>query len=319
MERHRSEHPYYCSMRTFILKLALLFLVGGALCEAEQVRDIYQNDVAPELVKKVDLAKEKQVDGGDLKQAESILSDVLKQKPDYYRALYNLGQVYESEGDHDKAIKTLKEAEAVRNRERIPDNSILNSLGWAYLNAGDLDKAEHYLKRAYATRDGNPASTNERILNNLGILYLQEGQTEEARKYLTEAKDKFQSMGAVKLLSSVNDYERRQQEILNLEIWAIYGQQTRASGNWIERHFDVQGGNKISVPKPNDTVTAFHGVSIRNAMPVWDNEKQDYLLGRLIGYIKPGDRVRVLQVLDNNPPTDENAWYWIRFSRLSKK
>src|SRR5258708_241549 len=127
-------------MKTLIPKLILMLLLGRALSADEQARDIYQHDIAPDLVKKVDMAKEKQVDGTDLKQAESLLSDVVKQKPDYYRALYNLGLVYEKKGEYEKAIKTLKEAEAIRYGQDIPDNSILNSLGWAYLNASDFDK-----------------------------------------------------------------------------------------------------------------------------------------------------------------------------------
>jgi hypothetical protein len=101
--------------------------------------------------------------------------------------------------------------------------------------------------------------------------------------------------------------------------WAVYGQQIRASGAWDERHFDVQGSNKTSVPKPNDIVTAFQNVTVRRSTPVWDEAAQDHVLGPVVGYLKPGDRVLVLEVLDNNPPTDENAWYWIRLERLPKK
>jgi Tfp pilus assembly protein PilF len=297
-------------MKTFILKITLLFFVGRALGTPEQVGDVYQKDVQPELVNKVNLAKDKQVKGADradLKQAESLLSDVLKQKPDYYRALYNLGQVYESEGEHDKAIKTFEKAKEVRDREGILDNSILNSLGWAYLKAGNLDKAEDYLKAAYN------ADTNERVLNNLGFLYLQKGQTVEARKYLSEAKDKFQSATAANLLKVVNDYERQN------PMWAVYGEQTKASGNWLERHFDGQGGSKTSVPKPNDTVTAADNVYIRSSAPVWDNETQDLKVGPIVGNTKPGDRVLILQVVDTNSSTDENAYYFIRLSRLPKE
>jgi tetratricopeptide (TPR) repeat protein len=307
-------------MKKFMLKLILLFLVDSALCAVEQVRDPYQ-DVAPELVKKVDLAKQKQIDRTDLKQAESLLTDVLKQKPDYYRALYNLGQLYDSEGDYEKAIQTLKKAEAVRYAENIPDNSILTSLGWAYLNAGNLDKAEDYLKKAYATRAENTASTNNRILYNLGWLYLKKGQPEEARKYLTEAIDKFHSIDAPNILKLVNDYEQRQDKSEpSEERWAVYGEQAKAGRNWTERHFSVQGGNKTSVPKPNDTVIAIDKVTVRSRAPVWDSEIQDYIVGPEAGYIKPGDRVRVLQVLDANPnPTDPNAYYFIRLSRLPKE
>lgn len=102
-------------------------------------------------------------------------------------------------------------------------------------------------------------------------------------------------------------------------MWAVYGQKIRATGAWDERHFDVQGSDKTSVPKPNDIVTAFHQVTIRSSTPVWDEAAQDHILGTNIGLIRPGDRVLVLEVLDNNPPNDENAWYWIRLARLPKK
>lgn len=304
-----------------MLKLTLIFLLDSALCSAEQARDPYQN-VAPELVKKVDLAKEKQVDRATLKQAESLLSDVLKQKPDYYRALYNLALAYESESEYEKAIKTFKEAEAVRYAENIPDNSILTSLGWAYLLAGNFDIAEGYLKKAYATRGDNTATINERTLYDLGYLYLRKRQPEEARKYLKEAIDTFQSVDAANLLKLVNDFEtsdQREREPSE-ERWAVYGEQAKAGGNWMERHFNVQGGNTTSVPKPNDTVIALDNVTVRNRPPVWDNEIQDYIVGATVGYIKPGDRARVLQVLDSNPnTTDPNAYYFIRLSRLPKQ
>jgi hypothetical protein len=102
-------------------------------------------------------------------------------------------------------------------------------------------------------------------------------------------------------------------------MWAVYGQKIRATGAWDERHFDVQGSDNTAVPKPNDIVTAFHQVTIRGSTPVWDEAAQDHILGRNAGLIRPGDRVLVLEVLDNNPPTDENAWYWIRLARLPKK
>jgi hypothetical protein len=101
-------------------------------------------------------------------------------------------------------------------------------------------------------------------------------------------------------------------------MWSVYGEQNKASKNWSERHFDVQGGSKLSVPKPNDTVTAIDNVYIRSSAPEWDNQTQDLKVGPIIGYIKPGDRVLVLEVLDSNFPNDENAYYFIRLLRLPR-
>jgi len=100
--------------------------------------------------------------------------------------------------------------------------------------------------------------------------------------------------------------------------WAVYGEQNKASKNWSERHFDMQGGSKTSVPKPNDTVTAINNVFIRNAAPVWDDATRDLKVGTISGSIKPGDRVLFLEVLDSNSPNDENAYYFIRLLRLPR-
>ena len=102
-------------------------------------------------------------------------------------------------------------------------------------------------------------------------------------------------------------------------MWAVYGEQNKASKNWSERHFDVQGGSKLSVPKPNDTVAAIDNVYIRSSAPEWNNQTQDLKVGPIIGYIKPGDRVHVLEVLDSNFPNDENAYYFIRLLRLPRE
>ena len=103
------------------------------------------------------------------------------------------------------------------------------------------------------------------------------------------------------------------------QMWAYYGEQTRASKDWNPRYFDVQGGNKTSVPKPNDIVIAVSSVNGHGAKPVLDNGTQDVKVGPHIGDIKPGDKALVLEILDLNPPTDKNAWYWIRLARLPKK
>jgi hypothetical protein len=94
-------------------------------------------------------------------------------------------------------------------------------------------------------------------------------------------------------------------------MWSVYGEQNKASKNWSQRHFDVQGGSKLSVPKPNDTVTAVNNVYIRSSAPEWNDQMQDLKVGPIIGTIKPGDRALVLEVLDTNSPNDANAYYFI--------
>jgi len=194
------------------LFVAVLICLPVALLKGQGPRDPYQ-DVAPDLVRKVDLAKQKQLRGDPRQddEAKSLLLDVLKSKPDYYRALYNLGLIYIAKNEAGKAVDVLTTAKAFwdTNDNLHDDSAILNTLGWAYLNNGNLDEAERYLKQAYDMKTKNDPQQNERILNNLGCLYLQEGKTTEARKFLDESKTQFNSSRANSILKLVNDYEER--------------------------------------------------------------------------------------------------------------
>jgi len=44
-------------------------------------------------------------------------------------------------------------------------------------------------------------------------------------------------------------------------------------------------------------------------------------VGPIVGYVYAGDRIQILEVVDNNAtnPNNKNAWYWVRLNRLPKK
>ena len=70
------------------LLIAVLILVPFGLVKGEVPHDPYQ-DVAPDLVQQVDLARKSKIVRilARKTEAESLLLGVLKRKPDYYRAL----------------------------------------------------------------------------------------------------------------------------------------------------------------------------------------------------------------------------------------
>jgi Tfp pilus assembly protein PilF len=173
--------------------------------------DRYQSDISPDLVAMVDDAKQKQINGMDLDQAAAELQQVLNKRPDYYRALFNLGLIYQSEEKTDLAVQYLSKAKQVRDDYHIDDSSILNSLGWAQMQAGKLDDAERNLLEAVNHPSGNK-STDERALNNLGYVYLQKGQSDKARTYLNRSRQQYQSDGASKILALVDDYDQNQRK-----------------------------------------------------------------------------------------------------------
>lgn len=190
----------------FFMVLCLPALAFG------QTPDTYQADIAPELVAKVNDAKEKQVSGKNLDSAEAELNDVLRARPDYYRALFNLGLIYQSQGKGPQAIETLERALQARDKLKISDVSILNSLGWVYLNSGNLDKAESIFLEALKTESTNKPASNQLILNNLGYLYLQKGDAVTARAYLDKSIKEYDNSGAKKIEKLVDDYEQRQKD-----------------------------------------------------------------------------------------------------------
>jgi Tfp pilus assembly protein PilF len=171
-----------------------------------QSPDPFQPDIPAPLVAKVDDAKEKQVDNRGLPAAEAELQDVIKQRPDYYRALFNLGLVYQAQGKNVQALQKLEEAKSLRDKLHISDSSILNSIGWVYMNAGKLDKAESSFLEALKEGHEDKAST-QRLLNNLGYLYLQKGDTAKSRFYLGQAANEYQSTGTGRLFKMADQYD----------------------------------------------------------------------------------------------------------------
>ena len=65
-------------------------------------------------------------------------------------------------------------------------------------------------------------------------------------------------------------------------------------------HFDVKGTDKTAIPRSGDIVEALERVYIRTAVPVWDDYSYDFLYGPIVGYIKPADKLQVLDVVDKN-------------------
>jgi tetratricopeptide (TPR) repeat protein len=235
-------------------------LNGSLLAQAP---DQFQPDIPAPLVAKVNHAR----DTKDPVAAEAELQDVIKQRPDYYRALSNLGYVYQLQGKPEQALETLKKAKSLRDTLHIADSNILNSIGWAYMNSGRVKEAEQaFLDGLNEAPQSDPTDT-EHILNNLGYLYLQKGDTTRARFYLEKAVNDYNSSSGRKLLASADDYDRRKPAknfrnslgrmmmwIPSLRIWVCETEVTQ------KEFMSLMGSNpsqnKGSIDLPVDSVTA---------------------------------------------------------------
>ena len=99
----------------------------------------------------------------------------LKIKPDYVAALYNMGTIYEEEGQADEAISHYLKALRI-SRDCF---GALNNLGRVYYNQRDYDRAVLYFKRALKLDLNKPDAR----MNLANVLYLQSKPEEAISQY----------------------------------------------------------------------------------------------------------------------------------------
>ncbi|PNX48352.1 MAG: hypothetical protein BV456_09880 [Thermoplasmata archaeon M8B2D] len=101
----------------------------------------------------------------DLDKALLHLKAALKIKPDFIKALYNLGNIYAKKDQIDRAINCYLKVLKIN-----PDNVVaLNSLGFIFFNQGDYDKAIYYFRTVLKA---DPSKTDVRM-NLANVLFLQ--------------------------------------------------------------------------------------------------------------------------------------------------
>jgi tetratricopeptide (TPR) repeat protein len=108
---------------------------------------------------------------GDLKRAEQMCKEILKNKPNTAEALHFLGVIYFQDGQHDLGIEHIKRA------LQIDPNfaDAYNNLGNIFYDTGQLDEAILYYKKAARL---SPQSA--RTYYNLGVSLQDKGQLGEA-------------------------------------------------------------------------------------------------------------------------------------------
>jgi tetratricopeptide (TPR) repeat protein len=105
-------------------------------------------------------------------------------------ALGNLGLVYQTKGEPDKAIEFYNKS--LNIKEKIADEygmaQTFNNLGLAYKDKGEWDTAiEFYNKDLEISKKIGDEHGMAQTKANIGILYKEQGKKEEARKLLEES------------------------------------------------------------------------------------------------------------------------------------
>lgn len=185
------------------ISIAIACLTWPLTAFAQQ-RDQFGQAILPEQDQMIDKAKSLRLPFGkmrdkareDAREAISILEPIVQSNPDQYRALFNLALAQHEAGDYAKANATFDQAIAVRQKQSIPDISLLNSAGWVSMENGDYATAEKRLLLALNEIGNGSPQTQASIYNNLGQLYFYTQRFDEAEKYLTIARDKYGSKAA---------------------------------------------------------------------------------------------------------------------------
>jgi tetratricopeptide (TPR) repeat protein len=190
--------------------LALTFIIA---LSSHAFGDDLQKDIPESAAVQVAQSKELRLTKRDLNMAEKILLEVIAKYPNYYKALYNLGLVYQDKGNYDAAIKALEKAREIREKQNLPEYSIYNTLGWAYMHQGSNKQAEASYKTGLTYEPQNSSDSNRRLYSNLSWFYYLQGDPDEAKKYIDVAEQKYQSESVAELRKLIDQLAVDKQKI----------------------------------------------------------------------------------------------------------
>lgn len=193
----------YFSKITLIAFLSSFFIVF--ISHAKQPNsDLFQKDIPIEIVEKLDLARESRLNG-DFDTAIKELGEIVKQRPDFYRAQYNLALAAAEAERPETASEAFQKAEQIRNNYNIDDPTFYNSFGWFALLNDQREEADRLFHAAAAEQKKMSKRTLQRLYNNTGVLALKQSNLQRARACFSEAE----KLGS--------DLARRQMETLTYE------------------------------------------------------------------------------------------------------
>ena len=138
---------------------------------------------------------------GELDKAISAYEQILTLSDDkewQAVAIGNLGLVYRTRGDLDKAeeyhLKALTLNEDLISNEGMADN--YGNLGIVYQERGDLDRADEYHRKSLALHEKADDKVGIAVnYINLGSVYLQQGDLDKAEQYYLESLAMMKALG----------------------------------------------------------------------------------------------------------------------------
>lgn len=203
-------------MKRFIFGVVAMVAIGVGAPHAGEIFDAYGQRVDRSLDAVVSKARLMRMPNTtepyDPALSVELLTGVVAENPDYYRAQYNLAlSLLELSPEKPEAYLPAFDA-AINLQEADPsvqDGSIYNTVGWLKLNMRDYASAEILLSEALSLEADNAVWTNSAATYNLGRLYFEQGDFVTSLEFLNVASTKYGNPAAIALkqivVSSMNE------------------------------------------------------------------------------------------------------------------
>ena len=111
----------------------------------------------------------------DEQNIEKYIQKALNKDPKYYKAYYNLGNLYFNKGNIQKALENYRHAARYNNK----NSYIYTNIGCCYLANKDLGMAKYNFNKAANLNPNNPNN-----YYNLAYIYKEKGNTKKAEELL---------------------------------------------------------------------------------------------------------------------------------------
>jgi len=189
-------------MKKIVIFLLLManFVVGEDL-----KRDKWQNDIPLKAIEFENSAII-HLQMNIIDRAIGYFHKALREKPNYYLALYNLALAYYAKGDLDSTYKILEKAYGIAKKDDIKDVMIYSLFGYANMLKGNENRSMSIYEEGMKIQ----ASSKKRglLFNNYALLEFRKGNYAKARE-LFEKAGELGNTKSIQNLEMINKIQTR--------------------------------------------------------------------------------------------------------------
>lgn len=128
---------------------------------------------------------------GETDSSIALLSKVVAESPENYRAQYNLGLSMALGGQDAQALVAFDSARKLFEKGGQTDATIFNTYGWQLLRTGQVEAAIQQFESGLQHFDSLSRNSKSRLLNNYGLALMQANRYSDAEAPLLRAAEEY--------------------------------------------------------------------------------------------------------------------------------